>query len=288
MEILFHNNLQLNSKHGESRPFLYDIRYPEGESKLPVLVFVHGFKGFKDWGVFNIMAERLARAGYLVAKLNLSHNGTTPEKPSDFADLEAFGNNNFSIELDDLDVLLTELVKPSQVWSSRIEQEKIGLIGHSRGGSLALLKAGHDNRIKAVVSLAAVADLTTRYPEPVLEQWEKQGVIHVENSRTGQQMPLYYQLVEDFKAQPQKFSIHQALSKYKVPALFVHGTADSSVPVTDLHKLKQWYPKADTLLIDGADHTFGGKHPWPHDSLPADFAQVNDKMVSFFNEALKN
>ncbi|WP_435524823.1 hypothetical protein [Chryseobacterium indoltheticum] len=44
-------------------------------------------------------------------KFNFSHNGTTVEDPENFADLEAFGNNNYSKELSDLGVLSTILLK---------------------------------------------------------------------------------------------------------------------------------------------------------------------------------
>ena len=50
------------------------------------------------------MADRFADAGFVFVKFNLSHNGTTIEHPIDFVDLEAFGNNNFAKELDDLGV----------------------------------------------------------------------------------------------------------------------------------------------------------------------------------------
>src|SRR6187402_558735 len=86
----------------DNRPFLLDLTFiPDGKEK-PIVVFIHGFKGFKDWGTFPLMAEYFAQHGFVFLKFNLSHNGTTPEDPTNFADLEAFGNDNFSIQLDDL------------------------------------------------------------------------------------------------------------------------------------------------------------------------------------------
>ncbi len=83
-----------------NKPILADIRYISNQDKKPLILFVHGFKGFKDWGIFNMMADEFAKKGFVFMKINLSHNGTTPEQLIDFADLEAFGNNNFTIELD--------------------------------------------------------------------------------------------------------------------------------------------------------------------------------------------
>ena len=32
------------------KPILFDIQYPESQDKSPLIIFLHGFKGFKDWG----------------------------------------------------------------------------------------------------------------------------------------------------------------------------------------------------------------------------------------------
>ncbi|MEQ6122074.1 hypothetical protein [Reichenbachiella sp. MALMAid0571] len=82
----------LASKHG-NKSFLSDVRYEKNGIKKAVVLFIHGFKGFKDWGYFNLMADHFSDTNFVFVKMNLSHNGTTPESPLDFADLEAFGNN---------------------------------------------------------------------------------------------------------------------------------------------------------------------------------------------------
>jgi pimeloyl-ACP methyl ester carboxylesterase len=278
-------NVTVNSQHGNKRAFTYDIRYLSNDTKKPLLLFVHGFKGFKDWGVFNLMADDFARAGFVFAKCNLSHNGTTPQNPNNFADLEAFGHNNFSIELDDLSVVLDSILGNDKNWANEINYKQIALIGHSRGGSLVLLKANEDSRIRAVASLAAVADLSTRYPQSVLDQWQEQGVLYIDNSRTGQRMPMYYQFVENYKENQERFSVEQAVKGRAIPTLFVHGSADSSVAVQDLYDLKSWKPTAETLEVPGADHTFGATHPWQENSLPGDFEKVVSKLKSFFSQA---
>ena len=71
------------------------------------------------------------------------------------------------------------------------------LVGHSRGGGIVLLQAGEDPRVRAVATWAAVADLHPRWPAEVLASWQQAGVLHVPNMRTGQQLPLYYQLAEN-------------------------------------------------------------------------------------------
>jgi len=49
----------------ESLPIYYDLYAPVNSpgSVLPVVLFIHGFKGFKDWGAFPDACEEFARAG---------------------------------------------------------------------------------------------------------------------------------------------------------------------------------------------------------------------------------
>ena len=57
-------------------PIYYDLYSPSVTpgSALPVVLFVHGFKGFKDWGAFPDACDELARAGFAVVTFNLSLN----------------------------------------------------------------------------------------------------------------------------------------------------------------------------------------------------------------------
>ncbi|UOQ74779.1 alpha/beta hydrolase family protein [Hymenobacter cellulosilyticus] len=123
----------LSSPHHE-RPFAADARFrPDGHPK-PVVVFVHGFKGFKDWGHFNVLADYFAAHGFVFVKLNLSHNGVVPGGTGDLEDLEAFGRNNFSLELGDLGCLLDYLTGPASVLpAAEADLSRIYLVGHSRG-----------------------------------------------------------------------------------------------------------------------------------------------------------
>ena len=102
--ITIEQNIILQGRHG--RPFLADVFYKKDGIRKPVVIFRHGYRGFKDWGPYNVVAERFAKAGFVFVKFNFSHNGTTIDNPVEFADLKAFGNDNISIELDDLGVVI--------------------------------------------------------------------------------------------------------------------------------------------------------------------------------------
>ena len=123
---------------------------------VPVAVFFHGFKGFKDWGYWRLAAEAFAASGIAFLRCNFSHNGTTPEQPEDFADLEAFGQNNYSKELADIDAVLNWLHRPETQAQHPVDLNRLCLIGHSRGGGLAIIAAREDTRIQQLITWASV------------------------------------------------------------------------------------------------------------------------------------
>ena len=97
-------NLILNRK--KQKPILWDAFFNPPKTPKPLVVFCHGYKGFKDWGSWDVVAEAFKNKNYFFVKFNFSHNGGTIENPMDFPDLEAFSENNYSKELQDLkDVL---------------------------------------------------------------------------------------------------------------------------------------------------------------------------------------
>ncbi|WP_422359748.1 alpha/beta hydrolase family protein [Reichenbachiella sp.] len=271
----------LHSKH-KGRTFGIDYRYePDGQQK-PVILFVHGFKGFKDAMHFNAIAEEVGKQGFVYVKMNMSHNGVTPDHPQDFVDLEAFGNNNFSIELDDLTIVIDHISNHQlDISKNEIDISRLFLVGHSRGGAVSILKACEDTRVRRLVTWAAVPDLEAFWSEEFVKEWKEKGVQYIKNARTHQDMPLYYQMVEDFEKDSSRFRIADQLEKLNVPFLAIHGTEDETVPVESLLLLKGAYPAIQTHRVEGANHTFGGKHPWTASELPEFTKELVNEMIEF-------
>lgn len=160
-------------------------------------------KCYKDWGAWNLMAEKFAKNGFYFVKFNFSHNGTTLDKPTAFEDLESFGQNNYSKELSDLEFVINYFSNDN----SRCR--KISLIGHSRGGGIAIIEALENSKIKNL-SLWQVQILLDRFPaDEKLEDWKKNGVYYNYNSRTKQQMPHDIQFLEDYLANKERFSVEK-------------------------------------------------------------------------------
>lgn len=265
----------------ETRDFLADAFYPENGSRLPLVIFVHGYKGYKDWGAWNLMAEKFAEAGFFFVKFNFSHNGTTVEDPLHFADLEAFGYNNYSKELSDLGVVIDYFASDHAV-----DKDKIVLIGHSRGGGISIIKTYEDERIHGLITLASV-DTLDRFPKnEAFENWKKAGVYYVVNGRTRQEMPHYYQFYEDYEKDVHRFDVERATEMAKAHFLIIHGTNDESVPVKNAEHLHLLHPNSELYLIENADHTFGAKEPWENAGLPGSLSFVAEKCIRFIKEKI--
>ena len=272
-------NLILKSK--SKKPILYDLYYKESNEPIPMVIFCHGYKGFKDWGSWHVVARAFAEAGFCFLKFNFSHNGGTIEQPIDFPDLDAFAENNFSLELDDLDRILNSIEGGNENLSQQIST--IALIGHSRGGGTVLIKAAEDIRIKKVVTWAGVCNFKARFQENTsgFEQWKKSGVTYIENTRTKQQLPHNFQFYEDFKANELRFTISRAVKDLTIPQLIIHGSEDPTVDVKEAKAIHSWNPKSKLEIIPDGDHVFGAKHPWLEDTLPDELVKALDKTIDF-------
>lgn len=272
-------NILLKGKH--KKPILTDIFYTKNGIKKPIVIFAHGYKGYKDWGCWNLVAAAFANHGFFFVKFNFSFNGGTVENPIDFPDLEAFGNNNYSIELDDLQLVIDWLHqnKPLQ---TEIDTSKITLIGHSRGGGIVTLMANEDKRITSLVTWAGVSDFEERFPKgDLFDRWKKDGVYYVINGRTKQQMPHYFQFYEDFLMNKGRLHIENASKNLKIPYLIIHGTSDEAVAVQEAKKLHAWNSKSELYLIKNGNHTFDSKHPWEEKTLPPALLEVINKSIAF-------
>ncbi|WP_375240788.1 alpha/beta hydrolase family protein [Polaribacter sp.] len=274
-------NILVPGKH--KKPIVTDVFYKENKTPKKVVIFCHGYKGFKDWGAWNIMANAFAKADFFFIKFNFSHNGGTAEQPIDFPDLEAFGNNNYTKELDDLESVL-DWVSSEENFKNDVDLNHIILIGHSRGGGIVLLKANEDSRIKKVITLAAVSDFGSRSSTVGdLENWRKNGVKYVVNGRTKQNMPHFYQFYTNFKENENRLFIENSVKNLKIPLLIIHGDNDTSISLDEGKKIDSWCSNSKLEIIENADHVFNVSHPWLQESLSKELEEVKNLCIHFLD-----
>ena len=269
------------------KSILLDFFYNSGKKKMPLVIFCHGYKGYKDWGCWNLVAKEFASNNFFFIKFNFSHNGGTVNNPIDFPDLNAFGNNNFTHELNDIERVIS-FVTANKDLSENVDLNNIFLIGHSRGAGICAIKASENKRIKGLITWAGVSDFKIRFNEGSKEfiEWKENGVKYVENKRTKQQMPHFFQFYLDFKKNEERFNIKQAVQKLKIPFLVIHGDNDNSVLPFEGDDLHSWGKNSKFFSLKNGNHTFSSKHPWEEKKLPKELKAATEASISFIKSCI--
>ena len=260
------------------RPILIDWRQPSTKIK-GVVLFAHGFKGFKDWGDWNLLADYYSDKGYVFIKFNFSSNGGTMEEPIDFPDLQAFSENSYWKEQQDL----TDMIN----WSCDRFYEPVHLIGHSRGGAAVLLQA-NNSRVRSVCSLAGVTDLQGKVSEDQYSLWLAGKDYMVMNGRTKQNMPMSPIFYKDLIAHSDELHIEKVVSTSKTPIMAFHAKDDKSVHFTDSLNLQKWNDQIKVHLLDSSGHTFGMKHPSIETKLNNQLIELYEQWIGFIESLPSN
>ena len=270
--------LLISKKSNKIRITVYGL---DNLKSAPCLIFVHGFKGFKDWGFGPYIGDYFAKKGFFVITFNFSHNGIGEGK-TEFTELDKFSENTFSLEVAELNEVIDAYL--NSFFGGRSDKG-IGIAGHSRGGAIALLTSQSRTEVKAVTVWSSVSKLD-RYSERQKEEWRKKGVFNILNTRTNQVMPLSLTLLDDIVNNGDILSIQNAARNLSKPFLIVHGENDLAVPFHEAEQLLEWSDKENSELvkIDKAGHTFDIKHPF-EGSNPK-FETVLDKTENFFKSKL--
>ncbi|HZI64184.1 MAG TPA: prolyl oligopeptidase family serine peptidase [Thermoanaerobaculia bacterium] len=245
------------------------LHAPAGDAPGPAIVAAHGFKGFMEWGFFPYLADLLSDRGFVFVRFNFSGAGMRPGDEL-VTDLEAFRRNTFTRELGELlDVLDATAV--GRLAPGRVDPARLGLFGHSRGGGIALLAAAHptwSGRLRALVTWAAVSTFE-RLGEPEQAEWRRRGWYPVINLRTGQELLLGTEILDDYAAHSPALDLAAAARRRGVPWLIVHGDQDETVPVDEARALAAAAaPPSELLIVPDGDHGLGGRHPFPGPQPP--------------------
>lgn len=257
------------------------VRAAGRSSPRPAVVLLHGYKGFRSWSFFPTLADRLARAGFTAVAYSASGSGV--DASGDFAFPDRFGRNTYSAELTDLRTVLTAL------WEGELgtaAPTALGLMGHSRGGGIAILQAARDERVGALVTWATISNVD-RWSAETKADWRMRGRLDVVNQRTHQVLPLYLDVLEEVdKQRANRLDLEIAAREVKAPWLLLHGEEDDSVPSAESERLHAASGNATTELkiVTGTGHTFGAKHPM--DGIPEPLERSIQATVKFFGAHL--
>ncbi|MGD8427744.1 MAG: alpha/beta hydrolase [Balneolaceae bacterium] len=275
----------------EGLPIYYDFYVPSGnsEKQFPVIIFLHGFKGFKDWGAFPDACAELSAAGFAVLAMNFSLNGVG-ENMLEFDQLDLFARETLSQDLDDVGTVITAL-KDGTISTDKasLDTDEMGILGHSRGGHTAVAAAAEYPEIACLVTWSAVADYNARWSDEMIADWNAKGVTEIENGRTGQIMPVKDVVYKDALANADRLMAIKRVGELNVPSLFIHSKGDEGVPYSEAEKLYRNCPseEKELKLIPGSGHTFDTSHPFEEDEFPEAFQHVLDATIEWFEYYLQ-
>ena len=235
-----------------------DLRHPREGGPFPLVLVCHGFTAHKDWGPFPHIGRALAEEGLASAVFNFSHNGMAPPFRR-FTEIEKFSRNTIGREIVDVRALLDAAAGGA---FAHVDRGRIGIMGHSRGGGVAIIAAAGEARLRAVAGWGTVATFQ-RFTAHQKEAWERDGFLPV--TVRGKKTRLSYgiDVLRDLLANAAAYDIRAAASRLRVPLLLVHGEADVSVNPDEPRSLRSAAGAGATLVvIPGTGHAFGAEHPF--------------------------
>lgn len=199
----------------------------------PVVVLCHGMESTKEGTKHQVLAARLTAQGYVCLRFDFSYVG---ESEGRFEDITISG------EVEDLGGVVD--------WLTARGVETFGLVGSSLGGTVAVVFAGGDPRVRALVTIAAVAlplGILERMSPAAVESWRRHGLRGESGERIG----------SGFLDDLERVDVLGAARCLRAATLVTHGAADQVVPVADAHALYAALPEPKELVITPAcDHRY--------------------------------
>jgi pimeloyl-ACP methyl ester carboxylesterase len=264
----------------EGLPVRGDVQPPERVGG-PVVVCVHGFKGFKDWGFWPETSTRLSKAGYGVVRFNFAHSGIGPDFQT-FSEPGLFETGTYTREVEDLREVLSRLAvgglggpqgppltllghTPGRLpGAESMDPSRVGLLAHSRGAvSVLAVAASGEFPVRSVALWNPVSSLTW-WDEEARERWRKAGFREIVNARTGQVFRVKTALLDDAEGNRGRLDPVANAESLRVPLLSVVATDDESVAPASGRRLASAAGQFGSLHeIAGTGHTFGAAHPFP-------------------------
>jgi dipeptidyl aminopeptidase/acylaminoacyl peptidase len=252
------------------------MNVPKGKGPFPVIITNHGFispsvytpgRGLKR------EQDYLARRGYIVVHPDYRSHGLSDKDPDELATF------NLAYEEDVISCILA--VKSSD--KKYFDKERIGMLGHSRGGGIALnLLVARPDLVRACVLFAPISmDARDNFERWTLGKGRRRP--RVDSSGHRQQAEKIMALYGSPETNPafwEGLSARTYFNNIKAPIMLHHGTADDSVPIEWSDKLAEALKKEKKQVsyyrYPGERHEFGPA--WP---------LVMQRTAAFFDAYLK-
>lgn len=257
-------------------PVRGQLYLPENRPPSGIVVLCHGFKGYKTWGFFPFIAEKLREAGMAAFSIDFSLNGTFPAKteatalPVDEESTAEYGGQTARytrpdlFRINTLEREYTDLAHVIRAITGGCLAEytgpavPLGLHGHSRGAVAVIINAIESDSVRTICTWSApdILDFFTPRQKTI---WRKTGSLDLVDPLDGTKLSISVKYLEDLEKNHRAYDIPHRIKALGVPHLIVHGSMDLTVRVSAAHVLYRAHADLNDkeLLVLETGHTFG-------------------------------
>lgn len=249
---------------------------PDGAGPFPAVVMNHGHGGGRqEGGGFQRLADALAKAGIVTIRMDFAGTGDSKAPWTD---------QSLSSMISDSNASLAYLLA-----NYPVDPERLGILGYSMGGRIALTIAqSTDNPYKAVGLLAPSANPGKSLLLLFAGSQAEADRLYAEaksdkgyadyTTQYGQKQQLSLKWFDELLAS----SPLEGISAYQGPMIVVHGDKDVTILPAENEAVVAAYPKASIVLVPDADHGYGF-----YSNQPAVSALVESSFADFFSTNLR-
>jgi fermentation-respiration switch protein FrsA (DUF1100 family) len=220
------------------------VTLPQGGAgrAFPAVVMLHGYGSNKDeaGNGYKLAAPELAKAGIASIRIDFMGCGDS-----------TVDHAGFTL---DTGVREAEIAADYVAALGEVDPDRIGVMGWSKGGAIALLAAGRDPRFKSALTWAGAVDLSGGVYSAEAYGTAKRDGVYVAEFDWREPLNLSLGAFETAA----RTDILAEFSRSTAPVFAIAGSDDTVVPpeTTERIKAASGNPASRTFTISGADHTF--------------------------------
>ena len=244
---------------GSSGEYIHGNTSTPSSDPKGIILVAHGFKGYKDYGMFPWLTQKFVEQGFIAHRFNFSHSGMT-DTDGPFERPDLFERDTWNFQVEDLAILTRELGEVGL---------PVTILGHSRGGVSCLLAAGRGAvKVDGVISLSAPATCNPMTPE-VQQELLSKGFIESPSSRTDQMLHVGRAFLQDQLDDPESHDLLPLIERITSRILVIHGEIDPTVSVESAVAIATAGQSTTLVRIPDGDHVYNNPNPFPKEGTPS-------------------